>query len=144
MTSIPRRFASARTSSITGSAPWAPVPTMSRLPPQGISSQAESGVWPNLIAAGAQAVIDFLKKAFGARERRRYDMPDGSIMHAEVRIGDTVVMIGDAGEDWPAVPAHLHVYVDSVDETYRRGLDAGGVSVQPPQQKGQDPDRRAA
>ena len=101
-----------------------------------------STVSPYLIAAGAQAVIDFLKKAFGARELRRYDMPDGSIMHAEVRIGDTVVMIGDAGEHWPAVPAHLHVYVDSVDETYRRALDAGGVSVQPPQQKGQDPDRR--
>src|SRR5207248_11275760 len=47
MTSIPRRFASARTSSITGSAPLAPVPTMSRLPPQGISSPAESGVWPH-------------------------------------------------------------------------------------------------
>ena len=101
-----------------------------------------STVSPYLIAAGAQAVIDFLKKAFGARELRRYDMPDGSIMHAEVRIGDTVVMIGDAGEHWPAVPAHLHVYVDSVDETYRRALDAGGVSVQLPQQKGQDPDRR--
>ena len=99
-------------------------------------------VSPYLIAAGAQAVIDFLNKAFGARELRRYDMPDGSIMHAEVRIGDTVVMIGDAGEHWPAVPAHVHVYVDSVDETYRRALDAGGVSVQPPQQKGQDPDRR--
>ena len=101
-----------------------------------------STVSPYLIAAGAQAVIDFLNKAFGARELRRYDMPDGSIMHAEVRIGDTVVMIGDAGEHWPAVPAHVHVYVDSVDETYRRALDAGGVSVQPPQQKGQDPDRR--
>ena len=101
-----------------------------------------STVSPYLIAAGAQAVIDFLKKAFGARELRRYDMPDGSIMHAEVRIGDTVVMIGDAGEHWPAVPAHLHVYVDSVDETYRRALDAGGVSVQLPQQMGQDPDRR--
>src|SRR5437660_8441603 len=101
-----------------------------------------STVSPYLIAAGAQAVIDFLKKAFGARELRRYDMPDGSIMHAEVRIGDTVVMIGDAGEHWPAVPAHLHVYVDSVDETYRQALDAGGVSVQPPRQKGEDPDRR--
>ena len=51
-----------------------------------------STVSPYLIAAGAQAVIDFLKKAFGARELRRYDMPDGSIMHAEVRIGDTVVI----------------------------------------------------
>src|SRR2546421_12102504 len=101
-----------------------------------------STVSPYLIAAGAQAVIDFLKKAFGARELRRYDMPDGSIMHAEVRIGDTVVMIGDAGEHWPAVPAHLHVYVDSVDETYRRALDAGGVSGPPPQPKGQGPGRR--
>jgi len=47
MNSIPRRFAFAKTSSITGSAPLAPVPTMSRLPPQGIFSSAESGVWPN-------------------------------------------------------------------------------------------------
>ena len=48
MTSILRRFASAKISSITGSAPWAPVPMRSRLPPHGISSPAESGVWPNL------------------------------------------------------------------------------------------------
>src|SRR5213080_3791504 len=95
-----------------------------------------STVSPYLIAAGAQAVIDFLKKAFGARELRRYDMPDGSIMHAEVRIGDTVVMVGDAGDNWPAVPAHLHVYVDSVDTIYERALAAGGVSVQPPRAQG--------
>ena len=101
-----------------------------------------STVSPYLIAAGAQAVIDFLKQAFGAEELRRYDLPDGSIMHAEVRIGDTVVMLGDAGENWPAVPAHLHVYVDDVDATYRRALEVGGHSVQPPQRKGQDPDRR--
>jgi PhnB protein len=101
-----------------------------------------STVSPYLIAAGAQAVIDFLKQAFGAEELRRYDLPDGSIMHAEVRIGDTVVMLGDAGKNWPAVPAHLHVYVDDVDATYRRALGAGGLSVQPPQRKGQDPDRR--
>jgi PhnB protein len=95
-----------------------------------------------LIAAGAQAVIDFLKRAFGAEELRRYDLHDGSIMHAEVRVGDTVVMLGDAGDNWPAVPAHLHVYVDDVDATYRRALEAGGLSVQPPERKGQDPDRR--
>jgi PhnB protein len=99
-------------------------------------------VSPYLIAAGAQRVVDFLKQTFGARELRRYDLPDGSIMHAEVQIGDTVVMIGDAGEKWPAVPAHLHVYVKDVDATYRRALAAGGVSVQPPERKGDDPDRR--
>jgi PhnB protein len=101
-----------------------------------------STVSPYLIAAGAQRVIDFLKEAFGARELRRYDLPDGSIMHAEVRIGDTVIMLGDGGENWPAIPAHLHVYVADVDATYERALKAGGVSVQPPLRKGDDPDRR--
>jgi PhnB protein len=101
-----------------------------------------STVSPYLIAAGAQRVIDFLKRAFAAKELRRYDLPDGSIMHAEVRIGDSVVMIGDAGDNWPAVPAHLHVYVEDVDATYARALKAGGVSVQQPQRKGEDPDRR--
>jgi PhnB protein len=101
-----------------------------------------STVSPYLIAAGAQGVIDFLKRTFEAEELRRYDLPDGSIMHAEIRIGDTVVMLGDAGENWPAVPAHLHVYVDDVDAIYRRALEAGGVPVQSPVRKGQDPDRR--
>ena len=99
-------------------------------------------VSPYLIAAGAQRVIDFLKQTFGATELRRYAMPDGSIMHVEVRIGDSVVMLGDAGDNWPAVPSHLHVYVEDVDATYRRALAAGGVAVQAPERKGEDPDRR--
>lgn len=90
---------------------------------------------------GAQRVIDFLKKTFDATELRRYDNPDGSIMHAEVRIDDTVVMLSDGGGSFPAFPVWLHVYVPDVDVTYRRALEAGGVSVQEPQQKG-DPDRR--
>lgn len=75
-------------------------------------------------------------------ELRRYDMPDGSVMHAEVRIGDSVVMIGDAGGEWPAIPSSLHVYVADVDAAYRRALAAGGVSVQEPTRKEGEPDRR--
>jgi uncharacterized glyoxalase superfamily protein PhnB len=90
---------------------------------------------------GAQRVIDFLKKTFDATELRRYDSPDGTIMHAEMRIDDTVVMLSDGGGQFPAFPIWLHVYVPDVDETYRRALEAGGVSVQEPVQKG-DPDRR--
>jgi uncharacterized glyoxalase superfamily protein PhnB len=90
---------------------------------------------------GAQRVIDFLKKTFDATELRRYDSPDGTIMHAEVRIDDTVVMLSDGGGQFPAFPIWLHVYVPDVDATYRRALEAGGVSVQEPVQKG-DPDRR--
>lgn len=99
-------------------------------------------VSPYLIAEGAQRVVDFLKQTFGATELRRYAMPDGSIMHVEVRIGDSVVMLGDAGEGWPAVPSHLHVYVEDVDAIYRRAIEAGGVAVQAPERKGEDPDRR--
>jgi uncharacterized glyoxalase superfamily protein PhnB len=101
-----------------------------------------STVSPYLVVEGAQHVIDFLKQAFGATDLRRYDMPDGSVMHAEVCIDDTVIMIGDGGGEWPAFPSHLHVYVHDVDATYRRALDAGGVSVQEPQRKEGDPDRR--
>ncbi len=94
-----------------------------------------------IMADGAQRVIEFLKQTFNAEELRRYDKPDGSIMHAEVRIDDTVVMLADAGDDVPGFPIWLHVYVPDVDATYQRALAAGGVSVQAPQQQG-DPDRR--
>ena len=102
-----------------------------------------STVSPYLIVNGAQLVIDFLKEVFGATDLRHYELPDGSIMHAEVRIEDSVIMLGDAGEHWPSSPSHLHVYVRDVDEIYKRALSAGATSVQEPQRKGEDPDRRA-
>jgi|SRR5882724_744701 len=105
--------------------------------PEGYSS-----VSVYLVVDGAQRVIEFLKKTFDATELRRYDMPDGSIMHAEVRIDDTVVMIADGGGAWPAFPSWLHVYVQDVDATYQCALAAGCVSVQAPERKEGDPDRR--
>lgn len=106
--------------------------------PQGYSS-----VSAYVVADGAQGVIDFLGEAFGARQTRRFDNPDGSIMHAEVQIDDTVVMIADGGVDHPAFSVWLHVYVPDVDATYRRALEAGGLSVEEPSQRENDPDRRA-
>jgi uncharacterized glyoxalase superfamily protein PhnB len=101
-----------------------------------------TSVSPYLIVAGAARVVEFLKEAFDATELRRFDMPDGTIMHVEVRIDDSVVMMGDAGGPWQPAPAHVHVYVRDVDETYRRALAAGGVSVQEPQQRAGDSDKR--
>jgi uncharacterized glyoxalase superfamily protein PhnB len=95
-----------------------------------------------LAAEGAQRVIDFLKKTFGATDLRRFDTEDGKIMHAEAQIGDTVVMIADAGGNYPAFPVWLHVYVPDAEETYKKALAAGGVSVQEPARKEGDPDRR--
>jgi PhnB protein len=101
-----------------------------------------STVSPYLVVSGAQKVIDFAKKAFGATDLRRFDMPDGTIMHAEFLIDDTVVMLGDSGPEWPPLPTFLHVYVADVDATYRRALAAGGTAVQEPVQKEGDPDKR--
>ena len=104
--------------------------------PDGYTSAA-----PYLIVSGAAASIDFLVCVFAASELRRMARPDGSIMHAEVRLDDTVIMIADGVEGWPPVAAHVHVYVADVDATYRRALQAGATSVQEPAKKG-DEDKR--
>ena len=99
-------------------------------------------VTPYLIVREAARALVFYAKAFGAKELFRLPGPDGKIMHAELRIDDTVVMIAEAGGNYPAFPVWLHVYVQDVDATYRKALDAGGVSVQEPVRKEGDPDRR--
>jgi hypothetical protein len=69
--------------------------------------EAYNAVSVYIVADGAQAVIDFLKKTFGATQLRRFDNPDGKIMHAEVCVADTVIMIADAGGDYPSFPVWL-------------------------------------
>jgi uncharacterized glyoxalase superfamily protein PhnB len=95
-----------------------------------------------IMADHAQHVIDFLNRAFDGMNLRRFDGPNGRIMHAEVRVGDTVVMLSDATGAYPAFPVWLHVYVPDVDATYKKALAAGGISVQEPTSKEGDPDRR--
>jgi PhnB protein len=98
-------------------------------------------VSPYLIVAGAARTIDFVTRVFNALELRRFPDDSGKIMHSEVRIDDTVVMIADGAEGWPPIPSHVHVYVSDVDATYRRALAAGATSVQEPVKK-DDADKR--
>jgi PhnB protein len=91
---------------------------------------------------GAARTIEFLVRVFGAVELRRFPDPTGRLMHAEVRIDDTVIMLADSAENWPAVPSHVHVYVPDVDATYRLALEAGATSVQEPMKKA-DEDKRS-
>ena len=84
-----------------------------------------STVSPYLVVEGAAATIAFLVNIFDAVELRRFPDEAGNIRHAEVRIGDTVVMLADSIENWPAVPAFVHVYVRDVDAAYQRALAAG-------------------
>ena len=102
---------------------------------------AYSTVSPYLVVNGAGDTIEFLKRVLGAVELRRFSDPTGKLMHAEVRIDDTVIMLADGNEGWPPIPAHVHVYVEDVDATYERALEAGAVSVQEPVKK-DDEDKR--
>ncbi|AWM37050.1 Glyoxalase-like domain protein [Gemmata obscuriglobus] len=98
-------------------------------------------VSPYLIVSGASTTIEFLTRVFDATEIRRFPGEDGRIMHSEVQIGDTVVMIADGAEGWPPIPAHVHVYVEDVDATFKLALEAGATAVQEPTKK-DDPDKR--
>ena len=100
-----------------------------------------SSVSPYLIVDGASGTIAFLERVFGAVELRRFPDASGRLMHAEVRIDDTVVMLADSTEAWPPVPSYVHVYVSDVDAVYKRALEAGATSVQEPVKKDDDDKR---
>lgn len=89
-------------------------------------------VTPYLVVDGAARVIDFATAAFDAQEVLRLDAPGGRIGHAELRIGDSLVMLGDAHGEHQPMQAMLHLYVDDVDATYQRALAAGATAVQAP------------
>jgi PhnB protein len=100
-----------------------------------------TSVAPYLIVDGASQTIDFLKRVFGAEELRQFPDAAGRLMHAEVRIDDTVVMLADSVEGWPPVPCYVHVYVPDVDATYQKAIEAGATPVQEPVKK-DDEDKR--
>lgn len=89
-------------------------------------------ITPSLSQANAAQTIDFCKKAFGAKVRMRLDGPGGKVMHAEIEIGDSVLMLNDAMQE-PAQPAGLFLYVPDVDKTFARAVKAGATVVMPPQ-----------
>jgi PhnB protein len=90
-------------------------------------------VTPYLVVRGAPKVIEFLKQAFGAElSHEPTKRPDGTIMHAQVRIGDSPVMIADESEMAKAAPSSLYLYVPDVDSVYQRAVKAGGSTVMEP------------
>jgi uncharacterized glyoxalase superfamily protein PhnB len=90
-------------------------------------------VTPYLVVKGATRTIEFAKHAFGAELAfEPLQTPDGKVMHAEMKIGDSHVMIGEASEQHPPMAAMLHLYVPNVDAVYQRAVKAGGMSAQEP------------
>jgi uncharacterized glyoxalase superfamily protein PhnB len=92
-------------------------------------------ITPGFMVPGAAKVIEFLEKAFGGKLVERFDGPGGAVMHAEVRLGDSVVMMGEPMPGYPVMPGSLSYYVDdaeAVDAAYKRALAAGATSEREP------------
>ncbi len=90
-------------------------------------------VTPYLVVNNVAELIEFLKRTFGAEERELLSTPDGGIMHAEVMIGDSVVMMGEPSDESEVIPALLYLYVDDCDAVYERALEAGATSLREPE-----------
>jgi uncharacterized glyoxalase superfamily protein PhnB len=96
-------------------------------------------VTPHLICAGAGEAIDFYKKAFGASELSRMPGPDGKVMHASIRIGDSVIMLNDENPQWGALgpkalkgsPVTIHLYVEDADAMFNQAVRAGAKVTMP-------------
>ena len=87
---------------------------------------------PYLVAPRVPQLIEFLKQSFGATEGRISKRPDGVIMHAQLRIGDSAVMMAEANEQFPPLPCALYLYVQDTDAAYERAIKAGGTSLMKP------------
>ena len=87
---------------------------------------------PYLTIEGVPRLIEFLVHVFDARETERMARPDGKIAHAEVIIGDSVIMMGEARDEWKPMPASIYLYVNDTDETYKRALQEGATSLMEP------------
>jgi len=92
-------------------------------------------VTPFLHARGARKVLTFLENAFGGKAAHIVELPGREVAHAAVRIGDSLIELGEAHGEAQPMPGAIHLFVDDVDATYERALRAGATSVEPPADK---------
>jgi PhnB protein len=90
-------------------------------------------VTPYLTVADAAGLFEFIKKAFGATEQYVMRGPGGEVRHGDLVIGNSHVMLGQAGGQWTPMPAQLYLYVPDCDAVYKQALAAGATSVQVPE-----------
>ena len=97
------------------------------------SKETYRTVTPYLLVSDADAELAFLKAAFGGTEASCQRNRDNTVAHAEITIGNSLVMVGQAGGQWKPRPASLYLWVEDVDATYARALRAGATSESEPQ-----------
>jgi len=111
---------------------------------QNYKPEGYNSVSPYFVVAGTGKLMNLLVKIFNAEELRKYDMPDGTIMHAELRIDDSILMFGDASDRFPPNQLLVHIYVPDVVKTFKKAIELGCESIEEPKVKEGDPDRRGS
>lgn len=89
-------------------------------------------ITPYISVDGASGLLEFLKSAFNAEVKVHMPMPDGKVGHAEVRIGNSMLMLGDLHPECEEATGHLCLYVDDCDTVYKRAIQAGATSTMEP------------
>jgi PhnB protein len=103
-----------------------------------------NSVSPYFVVSGAQRLAELLKGVFNAIEKSRYTMPDGKIMHMELQIDDSILMMAEASDQFPANTHMIHVYVPNVDDTFAKAINLGCEIVEEPKEGKGDPNKRGA
>jgi PhnB protein len=98
-----------------------------RTPPDGYHT-----ISPYLIVRDVAGLMDFVIRAFEGKEIERMADPSGLVMHGEVRIGDSIVMMGEASGPYPPMPGAMYLYLNDTDRVYARAIKAGAISVMEP------------
>lgn len=97
---------------------------------------------PYFVVDGAMKFVDLLSEIFEVEETRTYTDDEDEILHGEFRIEDTVIMVANATQEYPANKMLVHVYVEDVDATFKKAIEAGCEELQKPNESEADPDRR--
>lgn len=91
-----------------------------------------STVTPYLLVDGVEKLVTFLEKAFAAEEILRLNRPDGTVMHVEVRLGDSIIMMGEPLGEFGSMPSSIYLKVEDCDAVYQKATEVGGISVMEP------------
>ena len=89
-------------------------------------------ITPYLVVEGADKLLEFIEKTFDGKVTTKMQDDKGRIAHAELKIGDSMLMLAEASEEWGATKTLLYLYVGDTDATYQKALDAGAASVKAP------------
>ena len=100
--------------------------------PKNPTPEGYSTVCPYLIVKDAEKQMTFLQEVFNGKLKECIRNADGSVAHAEVRIGDSIIMLGQESEQFPAYTNSNYVYVENADEAYKKGIALGGTGIMEP------------